>query len=221
MSTKKKPITYEFSEENETIAGEPFLEYPVLNLDPAKRYTFADYLTWMDDKFRELIDGFIHLMCYPTELHARISSSLHYFTTAFARKRKGKCRIYHAPFAVRLPIDGATDDDKIYNVFLPDICVICDLSKIDEKGCIGAPDLVVEVLSPSTAKNDWNKKFKLYEKSGVREYWIIDPKKKTLHLFLLQSDGKYDAGTVYQSNQKAPMHIFEGLVINLRELFEE
>jgi Uma2 family endonuclease len=106
-------------------------------------------------------------------------------------------------------------------VVQPDICVICDLSKLDDKGCIGAPDLIVEVLSPSTLKYDWNYKFNLYEAAGVTEYWIVDPKTKTANVFLLQPDGKYDLGTVYDCGQKAPVHIFEGLEIDLNELFEE
>ena len=119
-----------------------------------------------------------------------------------------------------MPLTGETKDDKIYNVVQPDICVICDLSKLDERGCIGAPDLIVEVLSPSTLKYDWNYKFNLYEKAGVREYWIVDPKTKVTNVFLLQPDGKYDLGTVYECNQKAPVHIFERLEIDLNELFE-
>jgi Uma2 family endonuclease len=106
-------------------------------------------------------------------------------------------------------------------VVQPDICVVCDLSKLDKRGCIGAPDLIVEVLSPSTAKKDWNKKLTLYETAGVREYWIIDPKAKAVYTFILQPDGQYDDGTMYECDQKAPVHIFEGLEIDLNELFED
>jgi len=221
MNTQKEPIRYKFSEENEPLAEETFMQFPVLNLDLTKRYTYADYLTWMDNRLRELIDGFIHIMSAPTEVHARITHLMNWIMESLVRKRKGKCRIYHAPFAVRLPIEGSKDDDKVFNVLLPDICVICDLSKIEKNGCIGAPDLVVEVLSPSTAKNDWNKKFKLYEKAGVREYWIVDPNIKTVHVFLLQEDGSFDFGTIYECTQKAPVHIFEGLEIDLKEVFED
>jgi len=114
-------------------------------------------------------------------------------------------------------MNGETADDKIYNVVQPDICVICDLSKLDDKGCIGAPDLIVEVLSPSTLKKDWNFKFSLYETAGVIEYCIVEPKAKTVNVFLLQSDGKYDLGTVYECSQKAPVHIFGGLEIVLNK----
>ena len=217
---KKKTKSYEPPSTKPTIVEEPFVMYGTLDLDESKRYTYADYLTWLDDKRRELINGFIHLMSAPNELHARISSNWGFGARIFIQKKKGKCRVYHAPFDVRLPLKNETADDKIYDVVQPDICVICDLSKLDEKGCIGAPDLIVEVLSPSTLKYDWNYKFNLYEAAGVREYWIVDPKAKAVNVFLLQPDGKYDLGTVYEYNQKAPVHIFKGLEIDLNELFE-
>jgi Uma2 family endonuclease len=175
----------------------------------------------MDDIRRELIDGFIHLMSAPTTIHAQISHLISFFMALFVSENKGKCKIFHAPVDVLLPKNNETDDDKIYNVVQPDICVICDLSKINERNCTGAPDLIVEVLSPSTSKKDLNEKFYLYEEAGVREYWIVHPKKQIISVFLLQPNGKYDSGTVYEHDQKAPVHIFEGLEIDLKELFEE
>jgi len=192
-----------------------------LSLDLNKRYTYADYQTWIDDKRRELIGGFIHLMSAPMRIHARVSTKLSKWIDTFIDRKKGKCHLYYAPFDVRLPLNGSKEDDKIYDVVQPDICVICDLTKLDDKGCIGAPDLIVEVLSPSTLKYDWNYKFNLYEAAGVREYWIVDPKAKVVNAFLLQPDGKYDNGTVYECHQKAPVFIFEGLEIDLDELFDE
>jgi len=217
---EKKTKQYESSPDKPNIVEEPFVMYGTLDLDETQRYTYADYLTWLDDKRRELIKGFIHLMSAPNELHARISFNWGLWAGNFIRKRKGKCRIYHAPFDVRLPLNNETEDEKIYDVVQPDICVICDLSKLDEKGCLGAPDLIVEVLSPSTLKYDWNYKFNLYEAAGVREYWIVDPKAKVVTVFLLQPDGRYDLGTVYECHQKAPVRIFNGLEIILNELFE-
>ena len=217
---KEKTKSHEPSSPQPNIVEEPFVMYGTLDLDESKRYTYADYLTWLDDKRRELINGFIHLMSAPMRIHARVSQKLNRVIDGFIEKKKGKCHVYYAPFDVRLPLNDETADDKIYNVVQPDICVICDLSKLDERGCIGAPDLIVEVLSPSTLKYDWNYKFNLYEAAGVREYWIVDPQAKVVNVFLLQSDGKYDLGTVYNCNQKAPVHIFEGLEIDLNELFE-
>ena len=220
MEGKKEVKPYEPAPFRENIVEEPFVMYGTLNLDESKRYTYADYLTWLDDKRRELIDGFIHLMSAPVRIHALVSAKLFSRVNKLIEKKRRQCHIYYAPFDVRLPLTGETKDDKIYNVVQPDICVICDLSKLDERGCIGAPDLIVEVLSPSTLKYDWNYKFNLYEKAGVREYWIVDPKTKVTNVFLLQPDGKYDLGTVYECNQKAPVHIFERLEIDLNELFE-
>jgi Uma2 family endonuclease len=104
-------------------------------------------------------------------------------------------------------------------VVQPDICVICDPSKIEERGCIGAPDLIVEIISPSTNKYDTGEKFKLYESSGVREYWIVFPREKAVKTFILQSDGKYDKGTIYKKG-RVPVYIFDGIAVNLNEIFE-
>ena len=220
MNKEKKETLYKFAELEPTIVEEPFIKYETLNLDATKRYTYADYLTWLDGKRRELIDGFIHFMSAPVRIHARLSHLVSWFMESFVRQRKGSCQIFQAPFDVRLPKNNETDDKKIYNVVQPDICVVCDLSKLDERGCVGAPDLIVEVLSPATSKKDWEDKFYLYEEHGVREYWIVDPKAQTIHVFLWQPNGKYDSGTVYGCTQKAPVHIFEGLEIDLGELFE-
>ena len=133
--------------------------------------------------------------------------------------------MFPAPFDVRLPKNGETDDGKIYTVVQPDICVVCDLSKIDKRGCIGAPDLIVEIQSFSTARYDLTEKFNLYEASGVREYWIVFPYEKCVEVFLLQPDGKYDKGTQYEQG-KIPVHIFacptegrDGCEIDLRDIF--
>ena len=219
---KKEPKPYKMPEPEPTLIEEPFAMYGyrTLNLDMSKRYTYADYLTWMDDKRRELIDGFIHLMSAPLRVHAHISQRLNRAIDRFIEKKKKKYYIYYAPFDVRLPLNKETADNKIYDVVQPDICVICDPSKLDDKGCIGAPDLVVEILSPSTLKKDWNYKFNLYEAAGVREYWIVDPNTKTVNVFLLQPDGRYDMGTTYNCDQKTPVHIIEGLEIDLNKLFE-
>jgi Uma2 family endonuclease len=147
-----------------------------------------------------------------------LSSTLY----SYVRKRKGKCEVHHAPFDVRFPRNGETADEKIYTVVQPDVCVICDPSKLDDRGCIGAPDLIVEVQSVSTAKRDLNEKFNLYELSGVKEYWVVFPKDQAVTVFCLQEDGRYDQGTIYdKDNPKAPVGIFPGLIIDMNELFEE
>ena len=161
-----------------------------------------------------------------TPIRRHVSATGEFFGKAWShiKHRKGKCKIYTAPFDVRLPVNGETADDKIYNVVQPDICVVCDKSKLDEKGCIGAPDLVVEVNSPSTSKRDLNQKYNLYETSGVREYWVVFPEAKAVTVFLLQANGKFDDGTTYEvikEQTKVPVQTLEGLIIDLEELFED
>jgi len=193
-----------------------------LSLDVNKRYTYADYLTWWDDKSRELIHGFIRMMSPAPRLgHARVSKNIYRYFDSIVMKNKGKCEVFYAPFDVRLPKHGETDDNKIDTVVQPDICVICDLSKLDEGGCCGAPDMIVEILSPSTLKKDVTEKFALYEESGVKEYWIVHPKDKAVTVFLLQEDGKYNAGTIYELKGKVPVHVFDDYLIDLNNIFEK
>ena len=218
---KGKTKPYEMYEAKPDSVKEPVAMYGVLDLDMSKRYTYHDYMSWLDDKRRELINGFIHLMSAPMRRHAHTILKLSIRIGSFIEKKKGNCCVYQVPFDVRLPLYGSNDDDKIYDVVQPDICVICDLTKLDERGCVGAPDLIVEVSSPSTMKYDWNYKFNLYEKAGVREYWIVNPKTKITNIFILQPDGQYDMGTEYEDNQKAPVTIFEGLEIDLSKIFED
>ncbi len=189
-----------------------------------RRYSYADYLSWTDDKMRELLNGIVYAFSAPFRMHAEITASLMGNAWSFITRRRGKCKVYHAPFDVRLPLNGETADDKIFNVVQPDICVVCDPSKLDERGCIGAPDLVVEVLSPSIGKRDLNEKYFLYEAAGVREYWVVYPEDKAINVFLLQPDGKYDNGTTYDliyGHTKVPSLVLEGLVIDLNELFDK
>ena len=208
------------------IICEPLVPYgaQVVSLDPDKRYTYADYLTWADYKRRELIDGVAKLMSAPIMIHAKLSRNIFDGIWSYVKKRKGKCEVFYAPVDVRLPKNGESADNKIYTVVQPDICVVCDPSKIDAKGIIGAPDLVVEVQSPSTTRLVMGKKFDLYEEAGVREYWVVYPR-AGLTVFLLQENGKYDDGTtydiVYTPDAMVPVHTIEGLEISLKELFEE
>ena len=191
-----------------------------LLLDLNKRYTYADYLTWLDDKTRELIHGFIKMMSpAPSSAHAEVNTQIILHLASIVKKSKGKCKVFTAPFDVRLPRQEETMDDKIDTVVQPDICVICDLSKLDDRGCCGAPDMIVEILSPSTIKNDVVDKFALYEASGVKEYWIVHPKDKAISVFLLQEDGKYDAGTLYEFEGKVPVHVFGNYQIDLNDIF--
>jgi Uma2 family endonuclease len=190
-----------------------------LNLDLKKRYSFADYLTWLDDKRRELIDGFINLMTpAPSRIHQRILVDLMKHFLKYLNQKK--CEVYVAPFDVRFPsYKGEVSDDKIFTVVQPDICIICDLSKLDDRGCLGAPDLIVEIISLSTVKKDIEDKFKLYEKNGVREYWIVQPNDETLSAFFLEN-GKYQLKGMYTKGSKVPVMIFDSkLCIDLDDVF--
>ncbi|MDR2040792.1 MAG: Uma2 family endonuclease [Tannerella sp.] len=190
-----------------------------VSLDLNRRYTYADYLTWLDDRRRELIDGMVRLMSpAPKRIHQRISFNItHSLANELAKLNCG-CHIYNAPFDVRLPKNGEKEDEKIYTVVQPDICVVCDLTKLDERGCLGAPDLIIEIQSPSSAKYDLNTKFNLYEAAGVREYWVTPQAAGYILKFVLQSDGKYDEGTVYEKG-KIGSTVLEGLEIDLNDIF--
>jgi Uma2 family endonuclease len=193
-----------------------------LALDLNKQYTYADYLTWFDDKARELIHGFIKTMSpAPRVDHAKVIKNIYRQFDSIISRNKGKCEVFFAPFDVRFPKRGETANNKIDTVVQPDICVICDLSKIDELGCCGAPDLIVEVLSPSTFKKDVYEKFALYEEFGVKEYWIVHPKDKIITVFLLQENGKYNSGVTYTYDLKGnvPVTIFDNYLIDLDYIF--
>jgi len=192
-----------------------------LSLDMNKRYTYADYLTWLDDKTRELIHGFIKMLSpAPRIEHAVASHKISLYLGLYVLQNKGKCKIFTAPFDVRFPKQGETADEKIDTVVQPDICVICDLSKLDERGCCGAPDMIVEILSPSTFKKDVSEKFSLYEEFGVKEYWIVHPKDKAVTVFLMQESGKYNAGTTYEWEGTVPVHVFNDYQIDLNDIFD-
>jgi len=222
QTEKKEPIPYDEvlkSAEKPLVAEESAIVYE------AMRYSYADYLTWTDGAMREIIDGVIYAFSAPIRKHASVVITLLKKALAFIDNRQCKCKIYTAPFDVRLPKNGDPTDNKIFDVVQPDIVVVCDPAKLDERGCIGAPDLIVEVNSPTTSKRDLNLKFSLYEKAGVKEYWVVYPKDEAVTVFLLQENGKYDDdGKTYQvvyGDTHVPVQTLEGLVIDLKELFED
>ncbi|RLD51959.1 MAG: Uma2 family endonuclease [Bacteroidetes bacterium] len=190
-----------------------------MNLSFEKRYTYADYLNWFDDKRREIINGFVKLMSpSPSLIHQEISSAIVSQMWLFLKDRQ--CKVFAAPFDVRFPINGSGKDDKsIYTVVQPDISVVCDMDKLDKKGCVGAPDLIVEIISPSTAKRDLHDKFQIYEQFGVKEYWVVYPLDKTISIFQLCKDGKYDEGTIFKIDSKIDSIVFPDFKIGLKEIF--
>ena len=194
-----------------------------LSLDLNRQYTYADYLTWADGKMRELLNGFIRLMSpAPTLKHAVISRKMSTAMVNFVDRNGGNCQVFYAPFDVRFPKNPEkTADDQIYTVVQPDICVVCDLSKLSERGCLGAPDMVIEILSLSSQRYDFRDKFNIYEAGGVKEYWVVSPKEKGINVFILQDNGKYSDGAVYEGNTKVPVQTLEGLSIDTEALFKD
>ncbi|HHV74171.1 MAG TPA: Uma2 family endonuclease [Thermoanaerobacterium sp.] len=184
--------------------------------DENKTYTYRDYKKWKDDRRWELINGNPFPMAPPSRIHQEI---LREILTIFSVYLKDKsCKVYSAPFGVRLPKANENDDD-IETVVEPDIVVVCDKSKLDDEGCKGAPDLVVEIVSPSTARNDKIKKFNLYEMAGVKEYWIVEPDNKIVTVFTLDDDKRYGRPGIYSDEDKIKVSIFEDLIIDLKSVF--
>ncbi|MCL2074360.1 MAG: Uma2 family endonuclease [Marinilabiliaceae bacterium] len=190
-----------------------------LALDLNKRYSYADYLTWIDDIRRELIDGFINMMAGTSILHGKISKNITWYLESAIRKFKGNCELFYAPIDVLLPKNNETENDKIYNVVQPDIFVVCGEWKGDNNAYRGVPDMVVEIVSPSSRKKDTIKKFQLYQEAGVREYWIVDPKVNSITTYIMLENGEYNDGEVYQKNEKIPVHIFDGHLIETNDIF--
>lgn len=183
----------------------------------AERYTYADYLRWDDGERWELIDGKAYNMTpAPSRKHQDISGEIF---RQISNYLVGKpCRVYPAPFDVRIP-EGSEADDAIANVVQPDLVVVCDPTKLDERGCIGSPDLVVEILSPATARKDIKEKFLLYERAGVREYWIVDPAAATVMVFRRGEDGRFGRPDVYSAEDRPAVGIFSDLAIDLSTVF--
>lgn len=193
------------------------------------KFTYKDYCSWPEDERWELIDGEAYDMSpAPSSKHQRISMRM---SSNISNWLKGnECEIFSAPFDVFFPIFPIEDQYKINTIVQPDISVICDPSKIVEKGCMGAPDLIIEILSPSTSKKDLNEKFQLYENFGVKEYWVVDPGNKFIQVFHLQREGKdsgkYDQGTLIppanwreDKNTVAESLILKGFGVDVKELF--
>ncbi len=158
--------------------------YNFSDLDLTKTYSYSDYLKWQFQERVELIKGFILKMSpAPSMMHQTVSNNL---TGCFYENLKRKpCRVFQAPFDVRLPIKSEKKDSTVVQ---PDLCIICDETKLDKKGCNGVPDLIVEIISPNNSKHDVDTKFKLYQEAGVLEYWLIEPFEKLLLIYTLKND---------------------------------
>lgn len=183
------------------------------------RYTFADALAWGEDERAEIINGEVFMMSPPpSRNHQEISGELFGQLREYLKGKK--CKVYHAPFAVR-PFEGDGDSPEDVDTMVePDITVVCDPSKLDDMGCKGAPDMVVEILSPSTRRHDRMTKFNLYQRAGVQEYWIVDPTNKDVQSFVLE-DGRYSVKEFGAAGDKMKVNVLEGCVIDLSEVFPE
>lgn len=183
------------------------------------RYTFADVLTWDNDKRVEIIDGEVIMMApAPARVHQETSGELFRQLANYLRGKK--CKVYPAPFDVRLFEEDGTRPEDVDTVVEPDITVVCDPSKLDERGCKGAPDMVAEILSPSTQRHDRFIKFSLYQRAGVREYWIVDPDSKTAQSFILEG-GHYAVKEFGTVGDKMKVNVLEDCIIDLSDVFPE
>ncbi|MBI5418360.1 Uma2 family endonuclease [Candidatus Poribacteria bacterium] len=193
------------------------MPYPIKK--QVQKYTYGNYLTWSEDERWELIDGVAYNMSpAPSRMHQEISSELF---MQFANYLKDKsCKAYYAPFDVRLPKENEKDEE-IDTVVQPDIVVVCDKSKLDDKGCKGAPDLIVEIISPYTNTKDLKEKFSLYEKVGVKEYWIVHPQDKIVMIFKLGKNKEYGKPEIYSKEDKIKVGILKGLTIDAKDVFKD
>jgi len=188
-------------------------------LPPEKEfYTFADCLEWEENERIEIIHGEAVMMAAPSSRHQEISMEI---ARQLANFLVGKsCRVYPAPFAVRLFEQDGERPDDVDTVVEPDISVICDRNKIDQNGCKGAPDLVIEILSPSTRRHDRFVKLGLYQQAGVREYWIVNPEEKVVQVLLLEN-GYLLHHDEYGRKDVAKVNVLEGCFIELEKVFAE
>jgi len=181
-----------------------------------RHFTYKDYQSWPDDERWELIDGVAYLMAAPNRPHQEVVGEIFSQLKAFL---KGKpCRVYVSPFDVLLPAFEGQDEDEVDTVVQPDVAVFCDSEKLTYKGTTGAPDLAVEVLSPWTMKKDLSEKFRAFERSGVREYWVVDPAHRTLMAYVRVGD-RFGDGTLSQDAATVPSTVLAGFALPLAEAF--
>lgn len=182
-------------------------------------YSYADYLTWPMDLVAELIQGrlFKKAAAAPNRIHQRVSLKLSVKLYQFLEGKT--CQVYEAPFDVRFPKDSK-EDHQIFDVVQPDICVVCDPSILDQRGCIGSPDLIVEILSPGNSKLELKQKFDLYESREVKEYWIIQPEHQTMTIYTLVN-GTYLPSRLFTTGDVIESQVVKGFKLDLEEFFSD
>jgi Uma2 family endonuclease len=180
-------------------------------LDLTKQYTIADYLSWQFNERVELFKGYITKMSpAPNTYHQVISRELGTSLSVFLKRKT--CQVFFAPIDVYLP----SKDKK--SVVQPDIIVVCDIKKIESKGCVGAPDIVVEILSPGNSKKEMKDKYALYEEAGVKEYWVVFPSEQVVQIYEL-IDNQYKAKAPLANGDKITTPILEGFEVEVDEIF--
>ncbi len=183
--------------------------------DYSYNYTYADLLTWEGPQY-ELIEGEPRMMAPPSGRHQMAVMGISAQIWDYLKDKS--CKVFAAPFGVRLFEKENDKPEDVDTLVEPDVTVVCDGKKLDEAGCKGAPDMVAEILSPSTRRYDRVKKFDLYQRAGVREYWIVDPENGTVQAHILE-DGSYHAATVYTAGQSVPVSVLEGCTVDLALVF--
>lgn len=187
---------------------------------PAKKgtYSFADALTWDEQDRIEIINGEVFMMATPSTRHQEISMELSRQLANFLEGKK--CKVYPAPFGVRLFEQNEQRPEDVDTLVEPDISVICDRSKIDKHGCKGAPDMIIEILSPSSRRHDRLVKLNLYQRAGVREYWVVDPENESVLVFGLDNN-ILKLREDYGREDVAKVNVLDGCFIELRKIFSE
>ncbi len=184
------------------------------------RFTYADYLTWDDGQRWELIDGVAFCMSPgPNRLHQKWLGELHRQIANYLDDKP--CEVYLAPCDVRLPEVSDASDEVTITVVQPDIMVVCDRDKLDDRGVKGAPDLVVEIISPRTAKRDITTKYELYQRHGVKEYWLMYPNDRTLLVYRLSDDSRYGTPEVFGEGDSVPVSLLGDLTVDMGKVFRE
>lgn len=182
-----------------------------------KYYTYADIFSWGEDVRAQIICGDLYMMAPPLRIHQEVSGELFGQIRDFLKDKP--CKVYSAPFGVRpFEKDGDTPDD-VDTVVEPDITVVCDHSKLDKYGCKGAPDFIIEILSPSTARLDNFVKLNLYQRAKVREYWVVDPLNATVNVYLPDETERLVVSEVYTRKDVAKVTVLPGCEIDLSKVF--
>ncbi|PKQ69813.1 Uma2 family endonuclease [Raineya orbicola] len=192
-------------------------------LDLNQTYSYADYLLWQFEERLELIKGKIFKMSpAPSMKHQKVAGNLYFYMREYLQKNDLCCNLLIAPFDVRLfdKKKSKKANKEIYTVVQPDLCVVCDKEKLDERGCLGAPDLIIEILSKGNSKKEMKIKYELYEEAGVKEYWIVVPYEEFIHQYVLNDKGKYELKGIFVDGS-IPCQLFPDLQIELEKIFEE